>query len=94
MELVVAEIQRGVDGLEWLKVDVDLSLFSFRGQDFTTVHDQAVRRDLVVQLETLLGGCDGGQDGLSVDTRLDVGGCALRGCQQNNNTNIEDSNNQ
>lgn len=82
MEFVVAEVQRSVDGLERFKVNVDLAFFSFRGQDFTTVHDQAIRRNLVVQLETLLGRRNGGQDGLSVDTGLDVRGSTLRGCQQ------------
>lgn len=73
VELVVAKVQGGVDGLERLEIDVDLSFLAFLGQDFTTVHNQTVRGDLVVQLETLLGGGNSGQDRLSVDTRLDVG---------------------
>lgn len=80
VELVVTQVKGGVDGLERLEIDVDLSLLSFLGQDFTTVDDQTVRGDLVVQLETLLGRGNGGQDGLSVDSRLDVGGGTLGQC--------------
>ena len=80
VELVVAQVKGGVDGLEGLEIDVDLSLLSFLGQDFTTVDDQTIRGDLVVQLETLLGRGNGGQDGLSVDSRLDVGGGTLEHC--------------
>lgn len=72
MELVVAEVQGGVDGLEGLKVNVDLSFLAFLGQDFTTVNHQSIGRHFVVELETVLGRSNGGQDGLSVDTRLDV----------------------
>lgn len=77
MELVVAKVERSVDGLKGLEVDVDLPLLAFRGDNFTTVDDQSIRRHLVVQLETLLGGGNGRQDGESVDARLDVGGSAL-----------------
>ena len=55
MELVVAQIQRRVDGLEGLEVDVNLPLLSLRGEDFTTVYNKAIGRDLVVELEALLG---------------------------------------
>lgn len=48
MELVVTEVERGVDGLERLEVNVNLSLLSFRGDNFTTVDDQSIRRNLVV----------------------------------------------
>jgi hypothetical protein len=81
MELVVTQVKGGVDGLEGLEIDVDLSLLAFLGQDFTTVDDQTIRGDLVVQLQTLLGRGNGGQDGLSVDSRLDVGGGTLKDCQ-------------
>ena len=77
MELVVTEVERGVDGLEGLEIDVDLAFLSLGSQDFTTVDDQAIRRNLVVQLETLLGRGDGGQDRLPVDTGLDIGRRAL-----------------
>lgn len=59
MELVVTKIERGIDRLEWLEVDVDLSFFPFRRDDFTTVDHQAIWRNLVVQLETLLRRSDG-----------------------------------
>jgi hypothetical protein len=72
VEFVVAEVERGVNGLEWLEINVDLPLFAFRRQNFTAVDDKAVRRDFVVQLETLLCRCDGREDGLSVNTRLNV----------------------
>lgn len=77
VELVVAEIQGGVDGFEGLKVNVDLALLAFRGQNFATVDNKSIGRDLVVELQSLLGRCDGRKDGLSVDTRLDVGGRAI-----------------
>jgi len=74
VEFVVAEVERGVDGLERLEINVDLPLLAFGGDDFTTVDDKTVWRDLVVQLETLLCRSDGRQDGQTVDARLDVGG--------------------
>ena len=77
VELVVAEVERGVDGLEGLEVDVDLALLAFCGDDFTAVDDEAIGRDLRVQLETLLGGGNGREDGETVDAGLDVGGRAL-----------------
>ena len=77
VKLVVTQIERGVDRLEGLEVDVNLSLLSFRRDDFTTVDDQAIRRHLVVQLETLLCGGNGRQDGESVDSGLDVGRSTL-----------------
>jgi hypothetical protein len=45
VELVVAEIQRRVDGLEGLKVDIDLALLAFCGDDFTAVDYEAIRGD-------------------------------------------------
>lgn len=77
VELVVTEIERRVDGLERLEVDVNLPFLSFGGDNFTTVYDQAIRRDLVVELETLLCGCNGREDGKSVDTGFDVGSSTL-----------------
>lgn len=50
MELVVAEIERGIDGLEWLKVDVDLPFLAFGCDDFSTVNHQAVGRNFGVEL--------------------------------------------
>jgi hypothetical protein len=77
VELVVTKVERGIDGLEGLEVDVNLTLLSFGGDNFTTVHDQSIGGNLVVQLETLLGGGDGRQDGETVNTGLDVGGSTL-----------------
>lgn len=77
VELVVTQVERSVDRLEGLEINVNLALLSFRGDDFTTVDDQAIGRDLVVQLETLLGGGNGRKDGQTVHTRLDVGGSTL-----------------
>ena len=77
VKLVVAKIQRSIDRLEGLEVDIDLAFLAFRGQDFTAVDDEAVRGDFVIELETLLGRGNGREHGLTVDTRFDVGGGAL-----------------
>lgn len=60
VKLVVTKVKGRVDRLERLEVYVDLSLLSLRGQDFATVNNKAIGRDLAVQLETLLSGGDGG----------------------------------
>lgn len=77
VELVVTKVEGGINGLEGLEVDVNLPLLSFRGDNFTTVNNQSIRGNLVVQLETLLGGGNGRQNGESVHSRLDVGGGTL-----------------
>jgi hypothetical protein len=77
VELVVTKVEGGVDGLEGLEIDVNLALLSLGGDNFTTVHDQSIGGNLVVQLETLLGGGNGRQNGKTVDTRLDVGSSTL-----------------
>lgn len=77
VELVVAKIKRCIDGLERFEVDVDPPLFAFGGYDFTAIDDQAVRRDLGVKLQSLLGRGDGGEDRQAIDSRLDVGSGAL-----------------
>ena len=77
VELVVTEVQRGVDWLERFEVNVNLSLLSFRGDDFTAVDNEAIWRDLVVELETLLGRGNRREDGQAIDTGLDVGGGTL-----------------
>lgn len=77
VEFVVAKVKRSVYGLERLKVNVNLPLLSFRGDDFTTVDDQSIRGNFVVQFETLLSGGNGRQNGKSVHARLDVGGSTL-----------------
>jgi len=77
MELIVAEIERSIDGLERLKIDIDFALLSFAGDDFTTVYDQAIGRDFGVEFEFLLRGGDGGQDGETIHAGLDIGGGTL-----------------
>ena len=77
VELVVTKVEGGVDGLERFEVDINLALLSFRGDNFTTVHDQSIGRDLVVELQTLLSRGNGRQHGESVHSRLNVGGGTL-----------------
>lgn len=77
VELVVTKVKGSVDWLEGLEVNVNLALLSFRGDNFTTVDDQSIWGDLVVQLKTLLSGCDSGQNGKTVDSGLDVRGSTL-----------------
>lgn len=72
MEFIVAEIERGVDGFERFEVNIDFSLLALRSQDFTTIHDETIGGDLVVKLQALLCRRNGGQDRLSIDTRLDI----------------------
>jgi hypothetical protein len=82
VELVVTQVERSVDGLERLEVNVNFALLSFRCDNFTTVYDKSIGGDLVVELETLLGRSNGRQHGETVHTRLNVGGgtldCAIR----------------
>jgi hypothetical protein len=78
MELVVTEVERRVDGLEGLEVDVDLALLALSGDDFTTVDNETIGRDLGVELETLLGRGNSRKDGETVDARFDVGGGTLK----------------
>lgn len=77
VELVITKVEGSVDGLERFEVDVNLALLSFRGDNFTTVHDQSIGGDLVVQLQTLLSRGNGRQDGESVHSRLNVRGGTL-----------------
>lgn len=77
VELVVTQVEGCVDGLERFEVDVNLALLSFRGDNFTTVHDQSIGRDLVVELQTLLSRRNGRQHGESVHSRFNVGGGTL-----------------
>ena len=78
MKFIVAEIQRSIDRLERLEINIDLSFFALGCDDFTAVDDQAIRRNLGVELQPLLGRGDGGQDGLAIDARFNVGSGALR----------------
>lgn len=45
VKLIVTEIQRSVDRLEGLKVDIDLALLAFCSDDFTAVDNEAIRGD-------------------------------------------------
>ena len=84
MELVVAQVERGVDGAEGLEGVGHLLLLALLVQTRAAVNDQTVWRHLGeprhesqrlrVQLQLLLGGRDGAQHGQSVHTRFDVGG--------------------
>ena len=58
MEFVVAEVEGGIDRFEWFKVDIDSSLFTLRGNDFSTIYNEPIRRNLIVEFETLLGRSD------------------------------------
>ncbi len=44
VELVITQVERGVDGLERLEIDVDLLLLALLGHDGTTVHNKAIGR--------------------------------------------------
>ena len=48
VKFVVAQVERCVDGLERLKVNVDLAFLALGGDDFTTVYDEAIWRDFGV----------------------------------------------
>ena len=77
MKLVVTEIEGGVDGLEWFKVDVDLAFLAVFGNDSAAVNDESVLGTLVVQFEALLRRGDGAEDTAAIDATLDVGGRAV-----------------
>ncbi len=59
MKFIVTQVQGGIDRFEGLKVNIDLSFFPFRGDDFTAVDDKTVWGYFVVELEALLSRCDG-----------------------------------
>jgi len=77
VKFVVAEVERGVDRLERFKVDVHFALLPFLGDYRSAVDDEAVFWAFAVELETLLGGGDGSEDGETVDAGFDVGGGAI-----------------
>lgn len=77
MKLVVTEVERGVDGLERLEVDVDPALLALAGDDFAAVDDEAIGRDTGVEFEALLSRSDGREDGETVHAGFDIGGGAL-----------------
>ena len=60
-----------------LKIERNLLFLALVCQDRTDEQDQTVWRHSRVEFETLLGGSDCGEDGLSVDARLDVGRCTV-----------------
>jgi hypothetical protein len=62
VELVVAQVERRVDGLEGFKIKVDLFLLALVGQDGATVNNETIGRSAVVELKSLLGRRDGSQD--------------------------------
>ena len=55
-----------------LKVERDLLFLAFIREDRTYKEHETIRRHTIVELETLLGRCDGSQDRETVDTRFDV----------------------
>ena len=62
VKLVVAKVEAGVDGLEGLKVDVDLLLLALLSDNSAGVHNKAIGGAFGVKLEALLGGCDGSKN--------------------------------
>mmetsp|Transcript_41110 Transcript_41110/g.98052 ORF Transcript_41110/g.98052 Transcript_41110/m.98052 type:complete len:240 (+) Transcript_41110:743-1462(+) len=62
VKLAVTQIHRGVDWLERLKIDGQLLFFVVLCQNLATEDDEAIRRGAVILLQTLLCGCDCGQD--------------------------------
>ena len=77
VEFVVAQVKGGVDRFEGLKVNIDFSFLAFRSNDFPTVDDKAIWRDLVVELKALLRGCDCRKNRKAIYSRLDVRRSAL-----------------
>lgn len=77
MELVITKVKRGVDWFERFEINVDLTFLSLRRNNFTAVYNQAIWRNLVVKLETLLGRRNRRKDRETVDTGLDVGSSSL-----------------
>lgn len=72
MEFIITKVERSIDGLERLEIDINLSFFSFGRDNFTTVDHEAVRGDLSVELQTLLCGCNSGQHRQTIDARFNV----------------------
>ena len=72
MEFVVTKVEGGVDGLEGLKINIDLLLLTFSSKNFTTVDDKTVLGNAVVKLKSLLCGSNGGKNRQSVDSGLNV----------------------
>ena len=66
-----------VDGLVGLEIERDLLFLAFIREDRTHKEHETIRRHTVIELETLLGRCNGSQDRETVDTRFDVGSGTL-----------------
>ena len=81
MEFVVAKVEGGIDGLEGFEINIDFSFFAFRCQNFPTINHQSICGNFVVEFETLLGGCNRRENGLTIYTGLDIRGSALIGGQ-------------
>lgn len=81
VELVIAQVERCIDWFERLKVDVHLLFLALVRDDRPRVDDQAIRWDLGVQLQTLLGRRDCSQHRLTVHARLDVRRRAVLGLE-------------
>ena len=78
MEFVVAKVERRIDRLKRFKVNIDLSFFSLRGQDFPAVDNQTIRWHLIVKLQSLLCGRDGRKNGLAIDAGFNIGRSPLK----------------
>ena len=81
VKLVIAQVQRRVDRLERLKVNVHFPLLPLVRDHRAGVHDEPVRGHFRVELETLLGRGDGAQDRLSVHPGFNVRGRPVLGLE-------------
>lgn len=75
VELVVAEVEGCIDGLERFKVDGHFLLLVLLCKDCTAVHNQTKFGDTVVQFEALLGRFDRREHREAVDAGLNVLRC-------------------
>lgn len=72
VEAVLTLVGEDVDRTERCQVNLDLLLsLSILHEDHTAENAQAILGNGLVELQTLTGGCDGGDDGLTRLTRLD-----------------------
>ena len=58
MMVNVPEVERRIDRLEWLEINVYLSFLPFRGDDFPAVYNKSIGRHFGPQFEPLLSGRD------------------------------------